>query len=175
VADFERCIGEGGVAVFPSDTVYGLACDPDNVAAVERMYALKGRDRAKPAARMWFSVDALPTLSPRVAAAARALLPGPVTLVVGELGLRVPDVPLLTGARCVVLQTSANHAGGKDPRDLSGVPDDIRDAADLIVDGGQLPGVPSTVVDLSHYEDAGEWAVLRQGALREADLAGVLG
>lgn len=172
--ELERCIAAGGVAVFPSDTVYGLACDPDDPAAVERMYALKGRDRGKPAARMWFSVDALPPLPPRVAAAARALLPGPVTLVVGELGLRVPDVPLLAGVRRAVLQTSANHAGGPDPRTLAEVPADIRAAADLVVDGGELPGTPSTVVDLSNYDRDGTWTVLRAGALPEGALATVL-
>ena len=172
--DFERCIAGGGVAVFPSDTVYGLACDPENADAVERMYALKGRDRGKPAARMWFSLDVLPPLTPRVAQAARALLPGPVTLVVGELGIRVPDVPLLRGVSVCVLQTSANLAGGPDPRTLADVPLEIRSACDLVVEGGELPGVPSTVVDLSRYEDTGEWTVLRAGALDEAGLVAAL-
>jgi len=171
VEEFERAIGEGGVVVFPSDTVYGLACDPENAAAVERMYELKGRDRSKPAARMWFSVGALPPLTPRVEAAARALLPGPVTLVVGELGIRVPDVPLLRGASVCVLQTSANLAGGPDPRTPADVPPEIRDAADLVIDGGELPGVPSTVVDLGVYEETGEWTVLREGALPRDRLA----
>lgn len=172
--DFERCIAAGGMVVFPSDTVYGLACNPDDAAAVERLYALKGRDRAKPAARMYFDVAALPDLPPRTAAAARALLPGPVTLVVGELGLRVPDVPLLRGVAVPVLQTSANHAGGRDPRRLQEVPAEIREAADLVIDGGELPGTPSTVVDLTRYEGSGEWTVLREGALPRPRLAAVL-
>jgi L-threonylcarbamoyladenylate synthase len=163
--DFERAIGAGGVVVFPSDTVYGLACDPENSEAIERMYALKGRDRGKPAARMWFSVEALPPLTPRVAAVARELLPGPVTLVVGELGIRVPDVPVLAGVPVCVLQTSANLSGGPDPRTVAEVPEAIRDSADLVIDGGDLPGVPSSVVDLSEYEASGEWSVLREGAL----------
>src|SRR5438034_10098960 len=52
---FARCIAAGGVAVFPADTVYGLACDPENAAAVERLYALKGRPPDKPAAVMFFA------------------------------------------------------------------------------------------------------------------------
>lgn len=172
--DFEACIRGGGVAVFPSDTVYGLACAPDDEAAIERMYALKGRDREKRSATMWFDVAALPLLTPRVAAAAGALLPGPVTLVVGELGIRVPDVPLLRGVSVAVLQTSANHAGGADARRLADVPEDIRAGADLVIDGGELPGTPSTVVSLTEYEETGGWEVLREGALPVARLAAVL-
>jgi L-threonylcarbamoyladenylate synthase len=172
--DFERCIAGGGVVVFPADTVYGLACDPQDEAAVRRLYALKGRAPDKPAATMYFSVDALPPLPPRVAAAARALLPGPVTLVVGPLGLRVPDLPLLQGAAVSVLQSSANHAGGPEARRLEDVPQDIRRGADLVLDGGELPGTPSTVLDLTRYEDDGTWTILREGAVPAASLADVL-
>jgi L-threonylcarbamoyladenylate synthase len=172
--DFEHCIAGGGVVVFPADTVYGLACDPDDEAAVRRLYTLKGRAPDKPAATMYFSVEALPPLSPRVAAAARALLPGPVTLVVGQLGLRVPDLPLLQGAAVVVLQSSANHAGGPEARRLQDVPEDIRRGADLLLDGGELPGTPSTVLDLTRYEADGTWTVLREGAVSAASLAEVL-
>lgn len=173
-ADFEACIRGGGVAVFPADTVYGLACAPDDDGAMARMYALKGRPPGKRSATMWFSADALPELPPRTATAIRALVPGPLTFVVGELGLRVPDVPLLRGVRVAVLQTSANHSGGGEARRLADVPQDIRDAADLVIDGGLLPGTPSTVVDLTRYEDAGRWTVLREGAVPAADLRGVL-
>jgi L-threonylcarbamoyladenylate synthase len=172
--DFERCIAGGGVAVFPADTVYGLACDPADAAAVARMYALKGRAPDKPAAVMRFSVDDLPPLAPRTAAVTRRLLPGPVTVVVGELGLRVPDVPLLRSVRLAVLQTSANHAGGPDARRLADVPADIRAGADLVIDGGELPGTPSSVVDLTRYEDTGEWVLLREGAVTRAALEAVL-
>jgi L-threonylcarbamoyladenylate synthase len=72
------------------------------------------------------------------------------------------------------LQTSANVNGGPDPRRLADVPDSIREGADLVLDGGELPGVPSTVVDLSRYE-AGEWTVLREGALPLAELERLLG
>ncbi|MEO6497043.1 MAG: L-threonylcarbamoyladenylate synthase [Solirubrobacteraceae bacterium] len=174
-ADFERCIAGGGIAVFPSDTVYGLACDPDNPTAVARMYALKGRALDKPAAVMRFALDDLPPLEPRTEAAAGRLLPGPVTVVVGSLGLRVPDVPLLRGVRVAVLQTSANHAGGPDVRCLEDVPADIRAGADLVIDGGELPGTPSTVVDLTRFEDTGEWAILREGALSSDRLRALLG
>jgi len=176
--DFERCITAGGIAVFPADTVYGLACDPQDPVAVARLYALKGRSPDKPAALMMFSLDALPALPPRLGRAARRLLPGPVTLLVpgtaGVLGVRVPDVPLLAGVRIVVLQTSANHAGASDPRRLDEVPEEIRRGADVVLDGGELPGTPSTVVDLTTYERDGTWAIVREGAMARASLEAVL-
>jgi L-threonylcarbamoyladenylate synthase len=180
----ERCIAAGGVAVFPADTVYGLACDPRSEDAVRRLYELKHRPADKPAAVMVFSVDALPPLGPRTAAAARALLPGALTLLIDDpdvrfplagggrtLGLRVPDVPLLAAVRVPLLQSSANLAGAADARRLQDVPASIRDRADLVIDGGELPGTPSTVVDLTRYEDDGAWSVVREGAVDGASLA----
>jgi L-threonylcarbamoyladenylate synthase len=73
-----------------------------------------------------------------------------------------------------VLQTSANHAGGADARRLAEVPRPIRDGADLVLDGGALPGTPSTVIDLRAYEHAGEWRVLRSGAVPVAAVGTVL-
>jgi L-threonylcarbamoyladenylate synthase len=169
VNEFDRVIRSGGVVVFPSDTVYGLACDPDNAAAVERLYALKGRPRRKPSAVMFFDLDAaiaaLPELGPRTRAALERLLPGPVTVVLPTGGLRVVAVPELAGVRVAVLQSSANLSGGADPKRLEDVPEAIREAADLVIDGGELPGTASTVVDLRGYEADGSWEILREGAL----------
>src|SRR3954471_21008228 len=181
----------GGVAVFPADTVSGLACDPDSREAVERLYTLKRRRPDKPAAVMFFdrelALDALPELGRRTRAALRALLPGGVTLLLpnpagrfpltggGEtLGLRVPalDGPLapLASIRWPVLQSSANRAGGPDARRLADIPDFIRDSADLVLDAGELPGTPSPVVDLRGYEDDGAWSIVREGAVPAAEV-----
>jgi L-threonylcarbamoyladenylate synthase len=191
---FEHTIAAGGVAVFPADTVYGLACAPDDPAAVERLYALKGRAPDKPAAVMFFDRDralaALPELPPRTRAALERLLPNSVTLLLpnprrryplacgpdpGTLGLRVPDVPALASVGRPVLQSSANHAGAPDARRLGDVPAAIRTGADLVLDGGELPGTPSTVIDLRGYERTGEWSVVRSGAVAPAAIATVLG
>jgi L-threonylcarbamoyladenylate synthase len=182
------CIAGGGVAVFPTDTVYGLCCDPENVHAVARLYALKGRQQSKPAAILCFSLAValavLPEAGERTLAAIRALLPGPVTLLVANprrryplaggslLGLRAVDVGLTLDRP--VLQSSANHSAGKDARRLDEVPASIREGADLVIDGGELPGVASTVIDLGGVEEGGTWHVVRQGALSEADLARAL-
>ena len=178
---FERCMRVGGVAVFPADTVYGLACDPDTRDAVERLYLLKRRAPGKPAAVMFFSLNdalaALPELGPRTRAAVAALLPGGLTLLLpnpahrfplacgpdpATLGVRVPALAgPLARVRRPVLQSSANRAGGADPRRLEEVPRLIREAADLVLDAGELPGTPSTVLDLTGPEPA----VLREGAV----------
>jgi tRNA threonylcarbamoyl adenosine modification protein (Sua5/YciO/YrdC/YwlC family) len=190
---FERCMSVGGVAVFPADTVYGLACDVHNRVAVERLYRFKRRRLNKPSAVMFFDVDlaleALPELGERTRAVLRRLLPGPVTVLlpnpegrfplacgddVRTVGLRVPVVPALDGVSWPVLQSSANLAGGPDARSLAEVPEVLRRAADLVIDGGELPGAPSTVVDLRSFEAFREWGIVREGALSRADVEAAL-
>jgi L-threonylcarbamoyladenylate synthase len=191
---FERCIAVGGIAVFPADTVYGLACEPDSKEAVQRLYMLKRRRPDKPAAVMFFALElalaALPELGPRMTAALRALLPGAVTLLVPNpagrfplacgpqrdlLGLRVPAWPPALAAlgevRWPVLQSSANAAGGPDARRLVDVPEYMRTHTDLVLDGGELPGTPSTVVDLRAFEADGRWSVAREGAISVTEVA----
>src|SRR3954467_2828203 len=84
VETFERCIAVGGVALFPADTVYGLAAEPDSAEAVRRLYSLQGRRPDKPAAGMFFrlrrALAALPELPGSTRAAVEQLLPGGVTL-----------------------------------------------------------------------------------------------
>jgi L-threonylcarbamoyladenylate synthase len=195
---FSRCISVGGVAVFPADTVYGLACEPDNREAVTQLYFLKRRRPDKPAAVMFFDAElalaALPELGPRTRAAVEALAPGAVTLLLPNprrrfplacgpdpttLGLRVPAWPEalapLGAVRWPVLQSSANDAGGADARVLEDVPERIRAAADLVLDGGELPGTPSTVVDLRTWEREGRFAIARHGAVPENEVARALG
>jgi len=197
VARFESCIASGGVALFPADTVYGLAADPESGAAVSRLYALKRRSPARPAAVMFFSVEralpALEGLGERTRGALERLLPGPVTVVLPNparryplacgpeperLGVRVPDfsgaLEPLRAARTPVLQSSANPSGGPDARRLEDVAGALRAAVDVELDGGELPGVPSTVVDLTRYEHDADYAVLREGALDPVSLRTLL-
>jgi L-threonylcarbamoyladenylate synthase len=194
---FSRCIAVGGVVVFPADTVYGLACEPDSKEAVQRLYLLKRRRPDKPAAVMFFALDlalaALPELGPRTAGALRALLPGAVTLLLPNpaerfplacgpdpqtLGLRVPAWPpalaALAEVRWPVLQSSANASGGPDARRLADVPEPLRRRADLVLDGGELPGTPSTVVDLRAFELDAQWTIVREGAVSPANIAAAL-
>lgn len=194
---FERCMSVAGVAVFPADTVYGLACDPEEKEAVRRLYGLKRRRPDKPAAVMFFqselALTALPELGQRTREAVRRLTPGGVTLLLpnpahrfplacgpdpGVLGLRIPALPLAAAAlhevRWPVLQSSANLAGGPDARRLDDVDADLRAEADLVLDAGELPGTPSTVVDLVAYETDGTHAIVRQGLVPAAEVAAAL-
>ena len=183
VAAFERCITGGGIAVFPTDTLYGIGCSPDDEAARARLYELKGRPHDKPSAVMWFSLDAaqpaLAKLGGRTRAALERLLPGPVLVVLpGGDGIRVPSLEgglaPLGGIQSAVLQTSANLSGGPDPRRLEDVPEALRSGADLVLDAGELAGVASTVVDLSRYEAEAKWAILREGAMTAAEISSAL-
>jgi L-threonylcarbamoyladenylate synthase len=197
VETFGRCISVGGVALFPADTVYGLATEPDTREGVERLYRIKGRRPDRPAAVMFFdrelALAALPELGEHTRAALQRLLPGAVTVVVPNPARRFPlacgpapdrlglRVPVLSGAleplsamRWPVLQSSANPSGGADARRLADIEPRIRAAVDLQLDAGELPGTPSTVIDLSAYEDDASYAVLREGAIPAAQLRELL-
>jgi L-threonylcarbamoyladenylate synthase len=184
----EQCVGDGGIAVFPADTLYGLACDPARPEAIERINALKNRDPDKPSAVMFFSPLAMrelvSTLGSRTRDALGALLPGAVTVVVDNpgrlypaacgadpqrLGVRLIDGPL-AGVEVAILQTSANRSGEAPPSRFDDVDPDLVDEADLAIDGGELGGAPSTVVDLTAVDSGGGWSVLRDGALDVAEL-----
>lgn len=188
----ERCIAAGGVAVFPADGLYGLACDPLDAAAIGRIHRLKGRDEGKSSAVMYFSPLAMRELvegfGSRTREAVGELLPGPVTLVVANpdhryplacredparLGVRLIGGPL-TGAMCTLFQTSANLSGEPPPSSFEQVPTEIVSGADLAIDAGSLTGLPSTVVDIASLDETGEWTVLREGAVSETDLAATL-
>jgi len=172
----------------PFDTVYGLAADPYHSDHARRLYALKGRAVTQPTALVARDVDYLlecvPELRGRAATLVRLLLPGPLTLVLpnparrfrwltgsnpDSIGVRVPE---LTGAGAELLAlvgavaaTSANLPGEPDPSTLTAVPEEIRAGAGAVVDGGELPGSPSTVIDLTGSEPR----ILREGALSAAE------
>ena len=166
------------------DTVYGLCADPGREAPVRELYRMKGRPVEQPTALLAKDVDFLlelvPELQGRTGALVRALLPGPFTLVLPNPGERFPwltgstpdrigvRVPELAGPGAEVLEsvgavvaTSANLRGGPEPTRVEDVPVEIRAGAAAIVDGGELPGTPSTVLDLTGPEPA----VIREGAV----------
>lgn len=194
VTVLERCMAVGGVAVFPSDTVYGVACDPGHREAHRRLCMMKGRDPGQPCAVMFFSLEraleSLPEIGPRTHGALSALLPGPVLALlpnpaaryplacgqqIDTLGIRVPELGPATAAleamRWPLLQTSANLSGEPEAARIDDVPARLCEEVDLVIDAGELPGVPSTVVDLRAYEFEGAWAVLRVGAMSEEEVA----
>jgi L-threonylcarbamoyladenylate synthase len=191
-SSFDRTILGGGVALFPADGLYGLACDPTRADAIDRIHAIKGRDDGKPSAVMYFSPLAMrelvAALGPRTRDAMGALLPGPVTFVVANpehryplacreaperLGVRLIEGSL-AGSACAVFQTSANPSGEPAPWRFEDVDPGIVAAVDLAIDGGALTGRPSTVIDLTAIEGGDGWVILREGALSRTELEPLL-
>ena len=189
-----EAIRGGRLAVIPTDTVYGLATSPYSEAPVRRLYRAKGRDDLQPTALVAANLDLLlecvPELRGRAGTIARSLLPGAFTLILpnparrfhwltgsrpATIGVRVPELAGPGGevlARVgVIAATSANLPGAPDPRTLDDVPEELRAAAEALVDGGELPGTPSTVIDVTGAEPL----VLREGAGSAADALRVVG
>jgi L-threonylcarbamoyladenylate synthase len=175
-------IRAGKPVVLPTDTVYGLCADPELESAAREIARLKGRAAQQPIALLARDVDRLlervPELDQQVL---RALLPGPYTLILPNpkrrypwlaghdtIGVRVPELPPPAAAVLdevgAVLATSANLHGGPNPRRVEDVPEEIRAACGAVIDGGELGGTPSTVLDLTGAEPR----VLREGAVPAA-------
>jgi L-threonylcarbamoyladenylate synthase len=175
VNDVVAALRAGEPVILPTDTVYGLCCDASTREPTERLYALKRRDLTQPSALLAASVDDLLAAVPELDA--RHVLVGPYTSILpnparrfpwicGEtpekIGVRVPDLPVAAAAVVralgVVVATSANLHGGADPRSVAELAPELR--ACPVLDAGELPGTPSTVVDFTGPEPV----VLRRGA-----------
>ena len=179
----------GRPIVLPTDTVYGLCASPYREEPVRRLYRLKGRDEMQPTALVASNVDMLfecvPELRGRTGTILRALLPGPYTVIAPNPSRRFrwltgarPDtigvrVPLLTGAAADVLArvsavaaTSANLPGEPDPARVDQIPEEIRAGCEVVIDGGELPGAASTIVDITGAEPR----VLREGPVSASEV-----
>jgi L-threonylcarbamoyladenylate synthase len=178
----------GETVILPTDTVYGLCVDAYHEAPIRRLLRQKKRPKEIPvalvASDLEVILDAVPELRGRAAVLARALLPGPYTLVLPNpaqryrwltgtrpdtIGVRVPDLPaetreVLDGFGAVAA-TSANIHGGPDPASVEDIPESVLRAAAAVIDAGPLPGTPSTVVDLTGPEPQ----ILREGAVAAPD------
>jgi L-threonylcarbamoyladenylate synthase len=195
VDDVVAAVRDGKPVLLPTDTVYGLCAEPYRESSIRRVYELKGRDELQPIALVAAALDTLlelvPELRGRGATIAGALLPGPYTLVLPNpaqrfrwltgarpdtIGIRVVEPPTGEAHRVLaavgaVAATSANATGGRDPRRLVDVPDEIRRGCAAELDAGELPGTPSTVLDVTTEEPR----VLREGAVGEADALAAVG
>jgi L-threonylcarbamoyladenylate synthase len=183
VAALER----GELVVLPTDTVYGLCASPHREDAVQAVVRLKRRPEGMPMALLAAELEAILEALPELRGSAELmaeLLPGPYTLVLPNpaerfawlagvnpqaIGIRVPNLPAPVCAVLdrmgVVAATSANLHGEPDPASLDAVPKEIARAAAALVDAGELPGTPSTVIDLTGPQPR----VLREGAVRAAE------
>jgi L-threonylcarbamoyladenylate synthase len=184
VGEAVEAVRDGLPVILPTDTVYGLCASCYRAAPVERLRRLKGTPAEQPiallAAELEVVLDAVPELRGRAAVLARALFPAALTLILPnpalrfrwltgldptKIGIRVPDLPAASrdvldrvGA---VAATSANVHGGRDPASPSEIPDEIWKGAGVLLDVGELPGTPSTVLDLTDTQPR----VLREGAV----------
>jgi L-threonylcarbamoyladenylate synthase len=188
-----EAIRAGQPVILPTDTVYGLCADAYSEDPVRRLYGLKGRGESQPTALLAADVDvlldAVPELRGLGGKIARALLPGPYTLILPNpgrrfrwltgarpdtIGVRVPE--LSDNARSVLDQvgavaaTSANLPGGPDPRRLEDIPEELLAGCEAVLDAGELPGTPSTVLDLTGPEPV----IVREGAVPAAEALGRL-
>ena len=174
-AEAARLLREGGVAIIPTDTVYGIAAHPGCADAVERIRMIKGRPTGKPIALLAADMEAVrafgATLPPAAERLAGAFWPGALTLVLpcGEIeeGFRVPDHDAVRGllAACggTLRVTSANLSGAMPAVSAVEALRDVGLEADTVIDGGVCPGgVASSVVRVGAD---GAVAILRDGAI----------
>lgn len=179
-------IRSGEVLGMPTDTFYGLAADPFNLRAVDRVYEIKTRSRHKPLSLLIASVEQAEELAKDLPdefyALARKFWPGPLTIIVkagsrlplkvtantGNVAIRVPNakIPLavVTAAAIPITATSANLSGASECTSAEQVRDQLHGRINVIVDGGASPrDVASTIVDLT--DDGARWRVIREGAI----------
>jgi len=186
-------IRAGHVLGMPTDTFYGLAADPFNLRAVERVYEIKSRSRHKPLSLLIESVDQaeeFARLPEDFKILARRFWPGPLTIIVpaashlplkvtantGNVALRVPaaEIPLavVKSARIPITATSANLSGAVECTTAEQVRDQLQDQLPIIVDGGPSPrATPSTIV---HFNRDGSWQTVREGAIPAKEIAEAL-
>ncbi len=185
-------IRSGEVLGMPTDTFYGLAADPFNLRAVERVYDIKTRSRHKPLSLLIESTDQAEELAKPLPeefyALARKFWPGPLTIIVkagsrlplkvtantGNVALRVPNakIPLavVTAAAIPITATSANLSGASECTSAQQVRDQLKGRLNIIVDGGDSPrDIASTIVDLS--DEVARWRIIREGAIPADDIS----
>jgi L-threonylcarbamoyladenylate synthase len=188
VEDAIAGIRAGQPVILPTDTVYGLCTTPYREGPVTKLARLKGRDPVQPIALLAGDIDMLfecvPELRGRAGVIARALLPGPYTLVLANparryrwlsgarpdtIGVRVPELhdeaARVLASVGAVAATSANATGGPDPARVDDVPEELRMQCTAVLDVGELPGTASTVLDFTGPEPQ----VLREGAAPAAE------
>lgn len=185
-------IRAGQVLGMPTDTFYGLAADPLNLRAVERVYEIKSRSRHKPLSLLIESTDQAEDLAKPLPEEfyqlARRFWPGPLTMIVraasrlplkvtantGNVALRIPSakIPLavVRAAGLPITATSANLSGAAECTTAVEVRDQLQERISIIVDGGSSPReVASTIVDLTDSDS--RWKIIREGAIPSQEIS----
>jgi L-threonylcarbamoyladenylate synthase len=174
----------GGLIIYPTDTLYGLGANPRDPEAMKKLYTIKGKDKAKPIPFLIKDQDMLETLVEDIPPIGRQLMehywPGALTLVFrarkglpppltgegGTIGLRISAHPIpqriVEAVDAPLTATSANPTGKGNLIDIQSNTEAFRDQVDLIIDGGEVPGIGSTVVDLTKTPPK----VVREGTIK---------
>jgi len=183
-------IRHGSVVGLPTDTFYGLAVDPYNLHAVERVYEIKERGRHKPLSLLIESVEQAEELAHELPdefyLLAEKFWPGPLTIIVraaprlplkvtansGNIAVRMPQsavaLAVVRALKCPITATSANLAGAAECTTAEAVIQQMGDRVQLVMDGGATPrNVPTTIVNLA---ENGQWSLLREGAITLAEI-----
>jgi L-threonylcarbamoyladenylate synthase len=177
-----KIVRMGGLVVYPTETVYGIGCDPFNVEAVKRILKAKG-DRSKPLPVLAASIldaEKIAFVSRRGKTLASKFWPGPLTMVFfkkpnfpdvvtlgwNSVGVRIPDndvtLHLLSSCGGLLIGSSANRTGEEPPRLVQEISGELKEIADVVLDGGTVvQGTPSTVVDLTSEKTR----ILREGPI----------
>lgn len=189
-------IKKGQVLGMPTDTFYGLAADPYNLRAVERVYEIKERNRHKPLSLLLESLEQAELLAAPLPdefyLLAEKFWPGPLTIIVkasprlplkvtantGNIAVRIPasNIPLsiIRAAGVPITATSANLSGESECTTAVAVKEQLQERVPIIVDGGTSPRtIPSTIIDLS--ENSGRWKLMREGAIPLGNIESILG
>ncbi|MCS7139898.1 MAG: L-threonylcarbamoyladenylate synthase [Candidatus Nezhaarchaeota archaeon] len=180
----------GGIVIYPTDTVYGIGCDPLNEEALAKLLSIKGRE-GKPLPLLASSIEVVKRVAEITQEAQKLIktfwpgaltlvlplktsLPSPITLGLQKVGLRIPGHAvariLAEGINGLIVGTSANRSGEPAPGDFEKAYSWAKDKVEIAIDGGICPlGQPSTVVEVN-----GEVKVIREGAIRVEEILRVL-
>jgi L-threonylcarbamoyladenylate synthase len=182
-------VKQGGLIIYPTETFYGIGVIISDEIALQRLFAVKGREHGKPVLLLIQDIAAIAELSPSVSAPAQTLAqkfwPGPLMLLFtaaprlshfltgdeGKIGCRISSNPvahsLLKFTGEPITSTSANQSGGKSPACINEISPGLLDAVDIVLDAGSTPGgLPSTVIDVSEVP----FRVVREGVLSSQDV-----
>jgi len=192
IREASKVVKKGGLVVYPTDTVYGLGCDPFNVRAVKRIFKVKGERKHKPLPILASDIECIEKIAyinEKARKIAERHWPGPLTLVVpkkaalpnivtcglASVGVRIPNHPvaaqLISLCNGLLVGTSANKTGGKSPKTAREATEQLGEQVDVVLDGGPTPlGKESSIIDLTSKKPK----MLREGPVKLVEVLNAL-
>jgi len=192
IREASKVVKNGGLVVYPTDTVYGLGCDPFNIRAVERVFKVKGERKEKPLPILASDIkliEKIAYINEKARKIAEKHWPGPITLVVpkkpvlpnvvtcglASVGVRIPNhtvaIQLINLCDGLLVGTSANKTGKKSPKTAQEANKQLGELVDIVLDGGPTPlGQESSIIDLTSKKPK----MLREGPIKLAEVLNAL-